>query len=205
MHRVVLATGNRGKAREISQLLGPGWQLLLQSELGVRPVAETGTGFAENALLKARHAAAATGLPALADDSGLEVDALGGAPGVRSARYAGEDASDADNVRHLLEEMAGLPAGSDGFFCSVTRSALWPGAMLSPYFGPDALSIGGAEPQHIDPEMSRTSAMSSGEGVWSTSPQEIVNRRSRSEESSWAVREMLRGPDKVLVRLDMTP
>jgi len=110
VHRVVLATGNRGKAREISQMLGPDWQLLLQPELGVRPVAETGASFAENALLKARHAAATTGLPALADDSGLEVDALGGAPGVRSARYAGEAASDADNVRHLLEEMAGLPA-----------------------------------------------------------------------------------------------
>jgi XTP/dITP diphosphohydrolase len=108
--RIVLATGNRGKAREIGAMLGPDWDVLLQSDLGVKPVAETGETFADNALLKARHAAAATGLPALADDSGLEVDALGGAPGVRSARFAGEDASDADNVSLLLAELARLPA-----------------------------------------------------------------------------------------------
>lgn len=108
--RLVLATGNRGKAREIGALLGPGWQVLLQSECGVAPVAETGTTFAENALLKARHASAATGLPALADDSGLEVDALDGAPGVRSARFAGESAGDADNVDRLLADLAGVPA-----------------------------------------------------------------------------------------------
>lgn len=107
--RIVLATGNRGKAREIQSMLGPDWQVLLQSEVGVAPVEETGSTFAENALLKARHAAAATGLPALADDSGIEVDALDGAPGVRSARYAGPAASDADNVDRLLAALAGVP------------------------------------------------------------------------------------------------
>ncbi len=109
--RIVLATGNRGKAREFAAMLGPDWEICLQSELGVKPVAETGDSFAANALIKARHAAAATGLPALADDSGLEVDALDGAPGVLSARYAGEAAGDADNLRLLLERMAAVPAG----------------------------------------------------------------------------------------------
>lgn len=108
--RIVLATGNRGKAREFAAMLGPDWEICLQSELGVKPVAETGDSFAANALIKARHAAAATGLPALADDSGLEVDALDGAPGVLSARYAGEAAGDADNLRLLLERMAAVPA-----------------------------------------------------------------------------------------------
>lgn len=109
--RIVLATGNRGKAREFAALLGPDWEICLQSELGVKPVAETGDSFAANALIKARHAAAATGLPALADDSGLEVDALDGAPGVLSARFAGEAAGDADNLRLLLARMAAVPAG----------------------------------------------------------------------------------------------
>ena len=109
VRRLVLATANRGKARELGALLGPGWEILLQSECGVAPVEETGATFGENALLKARHAAAATGLPALADDSGLEVDALGGAPGVYSARYAGPGASDAQNIDRLLAELAGVP------------------------------------------------------------------------------------------------
>jgi len=108
----VLATGNAGKARELQSMLGPAWEILLQSALGVQPVEETGSTFAENALLKARHAAAATGLPALADDSGLEVDALGGAPGVRSARYAGPGATDAANVARLLAALADVPAGA---------------------------------------------------------------------------------------------
>lgn len=109
LRRVVLATGNPGKAREIQALLGPGWSVVLQSECGVVPVEETGATFIANALLKARHAARAAGLPAIADDSGLEVDALGGAPGVHSARYAGPQASDADNVDRLLAELADVP------------------------------------------------------------------------------------------------
>lgn len=110
MARIVLATGNRGKQRELSALLAPlGCTLLLQQELGVAAVDETGDTFEANALLKARHAAAITGLPALADDSGLEVDALAGAPGVRSARYAGEHASDAANLDLLLQHLHGVP------------------------------------------------------------------------------------------------
>ena len=101
--RVVLATGNRGKIAEMNAILGDlGWNIVPQTELGVASADETGTTFEANALLKARHAARLTGLPALADDSGLEVDALGGRPGVRSARYAGEGATDADNNRRLL-------------------------------------------------------------------------------------------------------
>jgi XTP/dITP diphosphohydrolase len=108
--RVVLATGNAGKQREFARLLqSRGYTLLLQTELGVEPIEETGDTFAANALLKARHAARCTGLPALADDSGLEVDALGGRPGVRSARYAGESATDSDNLALLLRELAGTP------------------------------------------------------------------------------------------------
>jgi XTP/dITP diphosphohydrolase len=109
--RLVLATANRGKQREFDALLAPlGIELLLQSELGIDGIAETGTTFEANALLKARHAAQASALPALADDSGLEVDALGGRPGVWSARYAGAASSDEDNNALLLRELRGVPA-----------------------------------------------------------------------------------------------
>ncbi|MGA3156271.1 MAG: non-canonical purine NTP pyrophosphatase, partial [Steroidobacteraceae bacterium] len=88
--KIVLASANSGKQREFAALLAPhGIELLLQSTLGIESIEETGSSFVENALLKARHAAARSTLPALADDSGLEVDALAGAPGVRSARFAG--------------------------------------------------------------------------------------------------------------------
>jgi XTP/dITP diphosphohydrolase len=108
--RVVLASGNAGKLRELAALLAPlGLELLSQEALGVAPVPETGATFRDNALLKARHAAQATGLAALADDSGLEVDALGGRPGVYSARYARAGASDAENLARLLEELAAVP------------------------------------------------------------------------------------------------
>jgi XTP/dITP diphosphohydrolase len=109
--QVVLATANPGKQREFATMLGPrGFELLLQSELGIEAVEESGHSFEDNALLKARHAAAASGLPALADDSGLEVDALGGRPGVWSARFAGPGASDAQNNARLLAELALVPA-----------------------------------------------------------------------------------------------
>lgn len=104
--KVVLASANPGKLRELSRILEPlSLELVLQSELGVESVEETGTTFEENALLKARHAAAHTGLAALADDSGIEIDALDGRPGVYSARYAGPDCDDEANNRLLLEEL----------------------------------------------------------------------------------------------------
>jgi len=108
--RVVLATGNAGKVRELGALLAPlGLQLVPQTALGIGSVEETGDTFVANALLKARHAARAAQLPALADDSGIEVDALGGRPGVWSARYAGHSASDAENNALLLKDLAGVP------------------------------------------------------------------------------------------------
>ncbi len=108
--QIVLASANRGKQREFAALLAPlGFELLLQSDLGIDSVPETGSTFEANALLKARHAAGLSDRPALADDSGLEVDALGGRPGVHSARYAGPSASDADNNARLLAELAGVP------------------------------------------------------------------------------------------------
>ena len=106
---VVLATRNQGKLREMRELLEPhGFRVLPVSEFDHVDVAETASTFVENALIKARAAAAVSGLPAIADDSGLEVDALGGAPGVRSARYSGDDASDEDNVARLLDALAGI-------------------------------------------------------------------------------------------------
>jgi XTP/dITP diphosphohydrolase len=108
--RVVLASANPGKQRELQTLLGSlGVTLVLQSELGIESPEETGASFEANALIKSRHAAQRAGLPALADDSGLEVDALGGRPGVRSARYAGDSASDGDNNARLLTELAQVP------------------------------------------------------------------------------------------------
>ena len=112
MQKVVLATGNRGKVAEMADLLASvGLNVVAQTGLGVGSVEETGLTFIENAILKARHASAITGLPAIADDSGLAVDALGGAPGIYSARYAGKDASDRQNLEKLLDAMQDVPDG----------------------------------------------------------------------------------------------
>jgi XTP/dITP diphosphohydrolase len=108
--RVVLATTNRGKLKELADLLAP-WrvEVLAQSGFTSGSVPETGLTFVENALIKARHASEISGLPAVADDSGIEVDALQGRPGIYSARFAGEGASDADNLEQLLLELQGVP------------------------------------------------------------------------------------------------
>ena len=110
MKRIVLATGNPAKVTEFAAILQDD-QLVLrpQSDFGVPDVAETGLSFVENAIIKARNAAAHTGQPAIADDSGLEVDALNGAPGIYSARYAGAGCSSEDNNRKLLRALEGLP------------------------------------------------------------------------------------------------
>lgn len=111
MSKLVLATGNQGKVKEMASLLADfGFDVVAQSDYNVSSVAETGTTFIENAIIKARHAAKETGQPAIADDSGLEVDFLKGAPGIYSARFAGEDASDQDNINLLLQQMEGVPA-----------------------------------------------------------------------------------------------
>jgi len=110
MSKVVLATGNPGKVREMSALLAEfGLEVLPQSDFNIVEADETGTTFIENAIIKAKHAATLTGLPAIADDSGLAVDALQGVPGIYSARYAGVDASDRDNLLKLLDALKGVP------------------------------------------------------------------------------------------------
>jgi XTP/dITP diphosphohydrolase len=118
--RIVLASANPGKVREINQLLaGLHLTVVPQSDFNVVEAEETGLTFVENALLKARNAARHTGLPAISDDSGIEVDALHGAPGIYSARYAGKRASDADNLRKLLADLKDVPEARRGarFVC----------------------------------------------------------------------------------------
>ncbi len=144
--KIVIASNNKGKIAELTDLLGPlGMTPVAQGELGVGEADEPAVTFVENAILKARHASRVTGLPALADDSGLAVDCLNGQPGVRSARYAGENASDQDNVDALLAAMASVPEGQRGaqFHCvlvflrhaddptPVVSHGRWPGAILS--------------------------------------------------------------------------
>ena len=107
--KIVLATGNQGKVKEMADVLAEfGFEVIAQSEFGIESPEETGLTFVENALIKARYASQMTGLPAIADDSGLAVDALGGAPGLYSARYAGEEGNDQANRKKLLEEMANV-------------------------------------------------------------------------------------------------
>ncbi len=171
--RIVFASGNPGKAREIRALLqdiyGANVELLLQSELGIASIDETGASFSENALLKARHAAAASGLPALADDSGIEVDALNGAPGVRSARFAGIGASDQDNVEKLLGDLLAVPelkrtarfrcvlayvwSGSDS--STLLASGSWEGSIATARRGAGGF---GYDPVFIDAVSGRSAA-----------------------------------------------
>lgn len=120
--RIVLASANRGKLREIGAMIeGLPFAVVPQSEFAVPEVEETGQTYIENAIIKARHAASCTNLPAIADDSGIEVDGLNGAPGVRSARYAGSGASDEENLRKLLRAAERLRDGERGarFACAM--------------------------------------------------------------------------------------
>lgn len=133
-HTIVLASGNRGKQAELHPLFAEhGFSLVTQTELGIEGAAEDGLTFVENALAKARHVAERSGLPALADDSGLIVDALGGAPGVHSARYAGPEADDAANNARLLEALAGESRRSARFHCVLVllRSASDPAPLIA--------------------------------------------------------------------------
>ena len=127
-HRVVIASGNPGKLAEFSRLLAH-WhcEAVPQAEFEIPPVEETGDSFVENALLKAHAAAQYSGLPAIADDSGLAVDALDGAPGIYSARYAGEDADDAANNRKLLTALQGVPEArrTARFHCALVYLRHW--------------------------------------------------------------------------------
>lgn len=143
---LVIASGNAGKLRELQALLQPsGWTIHAQSEWSIEEAEETGLSFVENALIKARHAARLCGLPALGDDSGLVVDALDGAPGIYSARFAGENADDAANNRKLLDELQSVPGElrSAHFYCAMAfvrhpldpapliATASWAGRILS--------------------------------------------------------------------------
>ena len=167
---LVLASGNHGKLAEIRALLAPlGLDVKTQAEFGVEPPEETGLSFIENAILKARHAARVTGLPALADDSGLEVDALDGAPGIYSARYAGDDADDAANNAKLLRALRDVaPAARTARFRCVIAllrnaddampmivSGTWDGVILDAPRGANGF---GYDPLFLPAGMDRTSA-----------------------------------------------
>ena len=122
LRRLVVATGNGGKLAEIREVLaGTSIELIAQSELGIADAEETGATFVENALIKARHASRASGLPALGDDSGICVDALGGAPGLVSARYAGAHGDPAANIAKLLGALEGIEDAQRGahFHCTI--------------------------------------------------------------------------------------
>lgn len=170
MRRIVFASNNAGKVAEVAALLdGLDIELVPQSEYHVPSAEETGLSFVENAILKARHACQHTGLPAIADDSGLEVDALDGEPGIYSARYAGEDASDADNNAQLLAELAAVATESRTarFQCVIAfmRHAedptplifqgTWEGVILEEPRGTNGF---GYDPLFYVPEMEKTAA-----------------------------------------------
>ncbi|MGI9248844.1 MAG: RdgB/HAM1 family non-canonical purine NTP pyrophosphatase [Woeseiaceae bacterium] len=164
-----MASGNAGKIREIEHLLaGLGIEVVAQAELGVSDAEETGTTFAENSLIKARHASDATGLAAIADDSGLAVDALDGRPGVYSARYAGTDATDEENIDKLLEELAGVADELRGaaFHCvasfimpgwptAIVAEGVWRGTILKARRGDGGF---GYDPVFLDSASGRTAA-----------------------------------------------
>lgn len=168
-NKVVLATGNAGKIKELARLLdGLGVEVVAQSEFGVSDAVESGVTFAENSLIKARHAAAATGLPAIADDSGLSVDALDGAPGVYSARYAGPDADDERNNDKLLAALEDVDDDQRGaaFHCVATYVAadedrviqaegVWRGSILRQRQGGGGF---GYDPIFLDPQSGMSSA-----------------------------------------------
>ncbi len=161
--KLVLASSNAGKLAELRELLGDGFELHAQSEFGVADADETGLSFVENAILKARQAARATGLPALGDDSGLCVDALHGAPGLYSARYAGTHGDSEANIDKLLRELDGVAEAdrTARFACvlALVRDAndpqpliaegLWEGRILRERRGGNGF---GYDPVFLDPE-----------------------------------------------------
>ncbi|GIX37096.1 MAG: non-canonical purine NTP pyrophosphatase [Silanimonas sp.] len=161
--KLVLASGNRGKLVELGELLaGSGIELVPQGALGIADPVEDGQTFVENALIKARHAARLSGLPALADDSGLIVDALGGAPGLISAHYAGVHGDAAGNIAKLLRELEGVPAArrTARFYCCLVllrhagdpqpliAEGEWPGRILE---APRGTGGFGYDPVFFDP------------------------------------------------------
>ncbi|HMB57984.1 MAG TPA: RdgB/HAM1 family non-canonical purine NTP pyrophosphatase [Arenimonas sp.] len=194
MKKIVLATSNRGKLAEMQPLLADaGFELVTQGELGVPDAIEDGYTFIENALIKARHAAAMTGLPALADDSGLIVDALHGAPGLISAHYAGVHGDAVANIRKLLAELRGIPEAQRGArFISVIvllwhphdpqpliAEGLWEGRVLETPRGDGGF---GYDPVFFDPALGLTAAQL---------PAEVKNRVSHRGRALALLREKL--------------
>ena len=132
--KIILASNNNGKLLELSQTLAPlNIQLLPQSDYSISDIEETGLSFVENALLKARHASSITKLPAIADDSGLVVPALNGAPGIYSARYSGTNSNAQSNIKHLLKKMANVTNRIAYFYCALVyvKHALDPAPLIS--------------------------------------------------------------------------
>ncbi len=173
LEKIVLATGNIGKLNEISTMFAAmPTTICAQSEFGLESPEETGATFVENALLKAHYAAQQTGLPAIADDSGLAVNALDGRPGVRSARYAGDDATDEQNIALLLQELESVPDSlrGAGFHCAATlvfpnnefeplvAKGVWHGQILRTRNGSGGF---GYDPVFFDPVELKTGAQMS--------------------------------------------
>lgn len=164
---VVLASSNPGKMREIERLLAHlGFTIVPQADYGIEDAEETGTSFEGNAIIKARHALRATGLPAIADDSGLAVDALGGRPGVYSSRYAGPNASDDENIDKLLSELGNRDDRGAEFHCvacfmapgldtPILAHGSWRGEILRARRGSKGF---GYDPIFLDPATGRASA-----------------------------------------------
>lgn len=195
---LVAATGNPGKLAELQRLLaGCGWEVAAQSAFGVEPPPEDGLTFVENAIIKARHAAEHTGRPALADDSGIVVDALGGAPGVRSARFAAPASGDAANNEKLLRSLSGVPAEerTARFECAIVwmRDArdpvpliargTWAGRVLEAPRGTNGF---GYDPLFLDPATGCTAA---------ELPPARKDALSHRGQALRALRAMLSGPD----------
>ena len=170
MRRIVLASSNRGKLGEIRAVLaGTGIELIAQSEFGIADADETGTTFVENALIKARHATRMSGLPALGDDSGICVDALGGAPGLLSARYSGMHGDNAANIAKLLDALTDVDLAHRGahFHCAVVllesandpvpliAEGRWHGRILD---APRGVNGFGYDPVFFDPALGRGAA-----------------------------------------------
>lgn len=166
--RLILASNNAGKLKEFAQLLGPiGFELHPQGEFDVPEAEEPFGTFVENALAKARHASRLTGLPALADDSGVCVNALGGAPGVYSARYAGEPKSDARNSQKLVADLSGLSDKSAYYYCvlvyvrhpddpqPVIADGRWHGEIIATPRGENGF---GYDPHFLIPSLGKTTA-----------------------------------------------
>lgn len=196
MRRLVLASSNTGKLGELRPLLADtGLELVAQSELGVRDAIEDGLTFVENALIKARHACRQTGLPALADDSGIVVDALGGAPGLISAHYAGVHGDGPGNIARVLRELEGVPPErrTARFHCTlvllrhaedpqpVIAEGSWEGTILSAPRGDGGF---GYDPIFFDP------VLQAGAGEL---PPEVKNRVSHRGRALAVLRERLAG------------